>query len=67
MKTCKNCGGPLDDKGKCIVCGTVTHMTLSNDDGVIIHKSYKELYEELELIYSINDRGDTNNERYSRS
>ena len=31
MKTCDNCGGVLDDKGKCVACGKVSEMRLSGD------------------------------------
>ena len=31
MKTCDNCGGVLDEKGKCIACGKVSEMKLSGD------------------------------------
>lgn len=36
MKQCPNCGGVLDDKGKCLACGTVTELKLSSEDGVVI-------------------------------
>jgi len=36
MKQCPNCNGPLDNKGKCIVCGTSTKIDLSDEDGVVI-------------------------------
>ena len=43
MEKCKNCGGAVDDKGKCLACGTVNEMKLNNDDGKIIYGIPKEL------------------------
>lgn len=43
MKQCPNCNGPLDDKGKCIVCGTSTKLDLSDEDGVVLNKIPEEL------------------------
>ena len=49
MKQCPNCNGPLDDKGTCIVCGTTTQLNLSEEDGMVIHKSFKEILEQYSI------------------
>lgn len=37
MKQCKNCGGALDDKGKCMACGSVEEFKLDSTDGQVIY------------------------------
>jgi hypothetical protein len=37
MKQCENCGGALDDKGKCMACGKINEFKLDSNDGQVIY------------------------------
>ena len=49
MKKCPNCGGALDNNGKCLACGTVTELKLSSEDGVVIitPKTLQQIIQEV--------------------
>ena len=59
MKQCPNCNGPLDDKGKCIVCGTNTRIDLSNEDGMILNKLPNDVLKAMSQMKE--DKGYENN------
>lgn len=58
MKTCDNCGGVLDEKGKCIACGKVSEMKLSGDG-----ESSNVLPEYISRLLSVEDDLDKGIER----
>lgn len=49
MKQCPNCGGVLDNNGKCLACGIVTELKLSSEDGVVITtpKTLQQIIQEV--------------------
>ena len=53
MKKCKNCGGAIDDKGKCLACGSVNEMKLGNEDGVIKYGIPEEIKKHNDLVASL--------------
>lgn len=50
VNTCKNCGCPLDDKGKCIVCGTTTRINLSEEDCNILNEIPKDIIDAINSV-----------------
>ena len=53
MKQCKNSGGALDDKGKCMACGSVEEFKLDSEDGKIIYGMPEEFIDLFNKIPNI--------------
>lgn len=57
MRQCPKCSGPLDNKGKCIVCGTTTRIDLCDEDGKIITHMPEDIKKAVEKYCQGKPRG----------
>ena len=57
-KQCPACKGPLDKNGKCLICGTITELKFSSEDGQILFEVPDELARISEEISKQDFRSD---------
>jgi len=53
MKQCENCGGALDDKGKCMACGKINEFKLDSTDGKVIFGTPEEFEKFIDMFNKI--------------